>query len=261
MKNIFAIIFSLLIGQSIFGQKTPISYVSIEKVKDSSANPWVIDNRISQITLTSKNEFEFRSFPIPSSCLTWREYKGTWERKNDTLIFSEQYEIVENDARFAFSNKRQNEYYHLEFKTDKKSKLTEKHIEIQFVYDFDSDFKDVKLNMELDNDFSLKIPFNQIPNRKSLASIRFEYFLSNGEKRYGYITENQTVNVKEKELPNYIGITLIEKPKKEIIYRITKALLTENKIKIISKEKSNSDLPDYTEEIEFKEIYENESEK
>ena len=115
--------------------------------------------------------------------------------------------------------------------------------------------------MELNNDFSLKIPFNQIPNRKSLASIRFECFLSNGEKRYGYITENQTVNVKEKELPNYIGITLIEKPKKEIIYRITKALLTENKIKIISKEKSNSDLPDYTEEIEFKEIYENESEK
>jgi hypothetical protein len=261
MKNIFTIIILLIIGQSSFGQKTPISYVSNEKVKDSSSNPWNIDNRISQITLTSKTEFEFRSFPIPSSCLTWREYNGTWERKNDTLIFSDQYEVVENDARFTFSNKSQNEYYHLEFGTDKKSKLSDKHIEIQFVYDFDADFKDVKLNMELDNDFNLKIPFNQVPNRKSLASIRFEYFLSNGEKRYGYITENQTVNIKEKELLNYIGITLIEKPKKEIIYRITKAILIDNKIKIISKEKNESDLPDYTEEIEFKEVYENESEK
>ncbi|TDU33696.1 hypothetical protein BXY82_3153 [Gelidibacter sediminis] len=259
MKNIFAIIFSLLIGQFVFGQKTPISYVNNERVNDSSVNPWVIDNRISEITLTSKNEFEFRSFPIPSSCLTWREHKGTWERKNDTLIFSEQYEIVESDARFTFSNKNKNEYYHLEFGTDKKSKLSDKHIEIKFVYDFDSDFKDVKLKMELENDFSLKIPYNQIPNRKNLASIRFEYFLPNGEKRNGYITENQTVNVKEKDLPNYIGITLIEKPKKEIIYRITKAILIDNKIKIISKEKSKTNLPDYTEDIEFKEIYENES--
>ena len=230
--------------------------MSNEKDSLANANPWFIDNRISQITLTSKTEFEFRSFPIPSSCLTWREHKGTWERKNDTLIFCEQYEVVESDARFTFSNKTQNEYYHLEFRTDKKSKLTDKHIEIEFVYDFDADFKDIKLNMELNNDFSLKIPFNQIPNRKSLASIRFEYFLSNGEKRDGYITENQTVNVKEKELPNHIGITLIEKPKREIIYRITKAVLIENKLKIISKEKSKTDLPDYTEEIEFKKAYE-----
>jgi hypothetical protein len=255
MKNIFAIIITILIGHSVFGQKTPISFVNNERVKDSSSIGIDWDERISEITLKSQTEFEFRSFPIPTSCLTWREYNGTWEGKNDTIIFSDQYEVVESDARFTFSTKNQNKHYQLEFRTDKNSKLSDKNIEIQFVYDYDADLKDVKRKMELDNNFSLKIPFSEIPNRKKLASIRYEYFLPNGEKRYGYITENQTVNTKESDLPNQIGITFVEKPKKEIIYRITKAILIDDKIKITSREKNKSDLPDYTGEIEFKEIY------
>lgn len=257
MKNNFAILISLLIGYSVFGQKTPISFVNNERAKDTIrdfVSHW--DERISEITLTSKTEFEFRSFPSWSSCLTWREYYGTWERKNDTLIFSDQYEVVENDARFIFSNKNQNKHYQLEFRTDKNSKLSEKNIKIQFVYDYDADLKDVKREMKLDNNFSLKILFSDIPNRKKLASIRYEYFLPNGEKRYGYIIENQTVNEKESDLPNQIGIILVEKPKKEIIYRVTKAILLDDKLKIISKEKNKSDLPDYTGEIEFKDFYE-----
>ncbi|WP_272023422.1 hypothetical protein [Olleya namhaensis] len=255
MKNIFAIIISLLIGHSAFGQKTPISFVNNERIKDSSSIGIDWDERISEITLKSKTEFEFRSFPMPSSCLTWREYNGTWEKRNDTLIFSDQYEVVENDARFIFSTKNQNKHYQLEFRTDKNSKLSEKNIEIQLVYDYDADLKDVKRKMELENNFSLKIPFSDIPNRKQLASIRYEYFLPNGEKRYGYITENQTVNKKESDLPNQIGIILVENPKKEIIYRVTKAILKDDEIKIISKEKNKSDLPDYTGEIKFKEFY------
>jgi len=256
MKNIFAILILLIIGHSAFGQKTPISYVNYERNKESNVNTfrdW--DDRICEITLKSETEFVFWSRPSATSCLTWREYNGTWERKNDTIIFSDKYEVMESDAQFKFSNKRQNKYYRLEFKTDKGSELTKKNIEIQFVYDFDSDLDNIELNMELENDFSLKIPFKDIPNRKRVASIRYEYFLLNGEKRYGYITESGTVNVKEKDLPNFIAVIFIEQPKKEIIYRITKAILIDDKIKIISKNKIKSDLPDYTGEIEFKEVY------
>lgn len=245
-----------MIGHSVFGQKTPISYVNYEKDNESTESPFLDwDERICEITLKSKTEFVFWSRPSYSSCLTWREYNGTWEKKNDTLIFSDQYEVMESDARFTFSNESKNKFYQLEFKRDKGNVLSEKNIEIQFVYDYDADLKDRKLNMELNIDFSLKIPFKDIPNHKKLASIRYEYYLANGEKRYGYITENQTVNKKESELPNRIEITFVEKPKKEIIYRITKAILIDDKIKIVSKEKNKSDLPDFTGKIEFKEIY------
>ena len=58
MKNIFAIIISLTIGQSSFGQKTPISYVNYEKDNDSIENPLIDwDDRISEITLETKKKF------------------------------------------------------------------------------------------------------------------------------------------------------------------------------------------------------------
>jgi hypothetical protein len=257
MKNIFAIIISLTIGQSSFGQKTPISYVNYEKDNDSIENPLIDwDDRISEITLETKKKFVFWSRPSAISCSTWREYNGTWKRKNDTIIFSDQYEISESDARFDFSNRKDENNYLLKFKTDQNSILSDKKIEIQFVYDYDADIDDIELKMELENDFSLRIPFKTIPNRKKLASIRYEYFLPNGEKRFGYISESNTVNVKEKELPNSVIITFVEKPKTETIYRKTKAIFEDDKIRIISKNKTKSDLPDYVGEIKFKEIYE-----
>lgn len=244
-----------MIGYSVFGQETPISYVNNERAKDSSAMGIDWDERISEITLKSQTEFEFRSFPMTSSCLTWREYSGTWEKKNDTIIFSDNYELIENDTRLKFVNKSNENYYTLNFKTDKNSLLTNKNIVIELVYDFDSGLKDKKMNMELDNEYSLTIPFNNIPDRKKLASFRYEYELRNGDKRYGYITESDTVNVKENDLQNYVEITIVEIPKKEIVYRTTKAIIIADKLKIVSTEKTESDLTDFTEKIKFKENY------
>ncbi len=255
MKNIFAIIISLMIGHSVFGQKAPKSYVNNERAKDSSAIGIDWDERISEITLTSQTEFEFRSFPMTSSCLTWREYNGTWKRKNDTLIFSDQYDIIENDTRLKFSSNANENNYLLKFNTDRSSILGNKSIIIELVYDFESGLKSTKLNLELDNKISLKIPFENIPNREELASFRYEYELTNGDKRYGYITENNTVNVKEKKLPNFIEVTIVENPKKETIYRTTKAIIDEKKLKIISIERTESDLPDHIKNIAFKESY------
>ena len=256
MKNIFAIMILLLIGQSSFGQKTPISFVNYEKDKDSTENSlfdW--DDRISEITLETEKKFVFWSRPS-ISCFSWREYHGTWKRKNDTIIFSDQYEVSESDARFDFSNRINEKNYLIKFMTDQNTFLTNNKIEIQFVYDFDANIDDIELNMKLKDNNSLKIPFKSIPNRRKLASIRYEYFLPNGEKRFGYITESNTVNVKEKKLPNTVVVTFVEQPKKEIIYRTTKAVLENDKIRIISKFKTKSDLPDYVGEIKFKEVYE-----
>jgi hypothetical protein len=123
------------------------------------------------------------------------------------------------------------------------------------VYDIETDIENITINMELENDFSLEIPFKNIPNQKKLASIRFDYYLPNGEKRYGYITENQFINYKESEIPNQIEIKFIEKPKEELINRVTKATLIDDRIKIISTQMNKSDLPDYMTKIEFKDVY------
>ncbi|CAM1361733.1 conserved hypothetical protein [Tenacibaculum litopenaei] len=256
MKNIFAIIISLLIGYPVFGQNTPISFVNNERAKDTIGDfvlDW--DERISEITLTSKTEFEFRSFPSRSSCLTWREYYGTWERKNDTLVFSDQYELIENDTRLKFVNKPSNNYYTLNFKTDKSSDLRNKEIVIELVYDYDSGLKSKKLDLELNDENFLIIPFNKIPDRNQLASFCYEYLLTDGDKRYGYITKSNTVNVKENELPNFAEITIIEVPKKEIVYRTTKAIVKADKLKIVSTEKTTSNLTDYNQNLAFKEDY------
>ncbi len=144
----------------------------------------------------------------------------------------------------------------LKFKTDENSKLKNKSIKIQFVYDFDSELNDKKIDTVLDKKSILKIPYQNIPHLDKLASIRFEYIFDNGEKRYGYITENQTINRRTKELPNQITITLIENPKKEIVYRITKALYFDNKLKIISTEKTDSIFDIYFDRLTFKDSYE-----
>jgi len=141
-------------------------------------------------------------------------------------------------------------------KTDKNSSLKDKHIEIQYIYDFDSKLEDIKLKMELTDDFSLQIPFKDIPNHNLMASIRFKYILPNGEERYNYITESRFANKKEKDLPNVIAVTFVEQPKTEVVYRVTKGVLEDDKIKIVSTEKSKTDLFDYTKKIEFKAIYE-----
>jgi len=231
-----------------------------DRVKNSENLFAQMDGRINRITLKTENEFVFYVKPLLISCSTWRKYNGNWVIQNDTIIFSDQYEVIENSARFEFSNNKK-KFYHLKFQTDKNSKLTEKNIEIQLIYDFDSTLDYISLNLELENDSSIKIPFKDIPNREKLASIRYKYFLPNGEKRYGYITESRTANVKVKNLQNFITVILIEQPKKETIFRTTKATLINDEIKIISTDKTNSLLPDYTEELYFKDVYQKENTK
>ncbi|MBL87861.1 MAG: hypothetical protein CMO82_14555 [Winogradskyella sp.] len=259
MKSIFAILFSLLLVQYIFGQKTPVSYVNDSRIGNNQG--WVIDNKISEITLKTDSEFEFWSRQVINSCLTWREYNGIWERKNDTIFFYDQYEVKASDSHFSFSTNNQNEFFQLEFKTDKGSDLTNKNINIAFLFDLgEEDWEIEEFEMILEDDFSLKIPFKNIPNINKLATIRFIYYLGNGEKRFGFISADETPTEKEKELPNMIEVTLIEQPEKEIVKRITKGIFIDDEIKIISTQKNKTKLKDETPELIFKEFYKKETE-
>jgi hypothetical protein len=257
MKNIFATLILLIIGQSIFGQNYPISYVNYKEIKETQFD-W--DYRISEITLTNENEFEFWSRP-DISCFTWREYNGTWERKSDTIVFTDKYLLENPDIEFTSHTDQKIKSYIFNYKYDNNQKIEGREIEIIFVYDFDSKLKDVTKTYKIGTDYSIDIPFEEIESREELSSFKIVLNPNTSWKIWNYFTINEFVNKKGKDLPNIIDITFISKPKKEIISRITKAILIDEKIKIISKEKNKSDIPDYTEEIEFKEIYKKQNSK
>ena len=259
--KIFHIILLFITLNSLFGQIAPATYANYQRINDSIDTAWDIDERISEIEFISKSKYEFRSYPIYSSCLTWRTYAGTWERINNTIFFYDQYEVNANDAQFSFLTDIQREFYHLKFKTDTGTGLTNKNINISFVYDLESDWNFDEYKMTLDDDFSLKIPFKSIPNVNKLASIRYLYYLENGERRFGFISADETLTEKENDLPNIIEVTLIEQPKKEIVKRITKATIVNEKIKIISTQKNKINLPDETPKLMFKEFYKKELKK
>lgn len=110
--------------------------------------------------------------------------------------------------------------------------------------------------MYIDQNNTIEILFKEIPNHKKLASIRIEYFLNSKEKRCGYITESEVVNVKEKDIPNIVEIEIIEKLIKETIYRTTIGKLDGQTLEIISSTKTSTSLHDYVKEIEFEKFYE-----
>lgn len=68
------------------------------------------------------------------------------------------------------------------------------------------------------------------------------------------MTESQSINRKEKNIPKLIEVELIENPKKETVYR-TKAIVENNILKIVATAKTKIFLPDHIREILFEESY------
>ncbi len=98
MKNQLIFLIVLFIPFYGLAQKAPATFVNYERIP-TDIPLFDYDERISSIHLTSDNEFEFWSRPMVS-CLTWHEYKGTWTKNNDTILFYDQYEVQENDSKF-----------------------------------------------------------------------------------------------------------------------------------------------------------------
>jgi len=252
--NLKAIIL-ILFTQFLFAQEKPVVYANEAKAYYNENYSWD-SNEFSFCDLTISPDSTFSFYCRPNiSCWTWQEIKGNWKKENNIYTFLSQYEVSENDIRFTF-DKNLTEKYLLKFRSDKKSELKNRSVKIEYIYDYDAEIDEVEKTMSFDSNNSIEIPFKEIPNHKKLASIRIEYYLSESEKRYGYITEGKTVNEKEKDIPNIVEIEFVEKPLKEIVYRTTIGKLEGEKLEIISNEKTKTSLPEYLGEISFEKYYE-----
>ncbi len=247
-------------GQTIYGQTRAIifrnnlnAYYSEARPKDTLSGFRFFEPKINEITLNPEATFEFWSRPNVS-CFTWQSYKGTWKKNNDTLIFSDNYQVDENDTKATYKRDSKQEFA-ITFKTDKGSILKNKSIKIQYEYDYDAHIDSPEKVFTLDANNSVVITYKDIPNLDKLAAIRIEYLLNYTEKRYNYLTENKTSNRKEGDVPNIIEVEFVERPKKEIVYRIIRAVVKNDTLRIISMSKTKTIMPDYYRDIEFEDSY------
>ena len=209
--------------------------------------------KINEITLNQDETFEFWSRPN-ISCFTWHSYKGTWKKDKDTITFNNNYQVDELDTKAIYKNGIKKEFV-IFFKTDKSLDLKNRNVKVQYWYDFDAHLENPEKTFTLSPDNSVIIPFADIPNLDKLASIRVEYLLNFKEKRFGFLTENKTANVKQLDVPNIINVEFVEKPKKEIVYRTIKTIVQNDTLRIVSSSKTKTILPDYFRDIEFEDSY------
>ncbi|MCL9805757.1 hypothetical protein NAT51_12470 [Flavobacterium amniphilum] len=251
----FKILLSILFTQFLIAQNKPVVYENDSNAYyNKDRNKLSYETTFCDLTLSPDSTFSFYHRPH-ISCFTWKEVKGKWKKKDNIYTFSSQYDVFENDTRKIF-RKDSSEKYQLKFSTDKKSELKNRTIKVGYIYDFDSNLKNMETTMEFNQYDNIEIPFKEIPNHDKLASIRIDYQLSASEKRNTYITENRIVNKKEREIPNIVTIEFVEEPKKETVYRTTIGRLADETLEIISFEKTKTSLPEYLEEIGFERYYE-----
>ncbi|MBS0646420.1 MAG: hypothetical protein JSR97_07485 [Verrucomicrobia bacterium] len=268
MTKLFQLIATILLfiitsGQTSYGQNKAIifsndlnAYYNQTRPKDTItglAGFRFFEPKINEITLNPDATFELWSRPNVS-CFTWHSYKGTWKSDKDTLIFSDHYQVEENDTKAIYKRGSMQEFL-ITFKTDKGSVLKNKSIKIQYEYDYDAHLDKLEKTFSLNADNSIIIPYKDVPNLNKLAAIRIEYLLNYTEKRYNYLTENKTVNIKQGDVPNIIDVEFLENPKKEIVYRTIKAVVQKDILRIVSISKTKTILPDYYRDIEFENSY------
>jgi hypothetical protein len=268
MTNPFIFISTLVliltsVGQTSYGQTKVITFSNDSNAYYNKTIP--IDTikglkgfrlfapKINEITLNPDATFEFWSRPNVS-CFTWHSFKGTWEKKNDTLLFYDNYQIVENDTKASYKRDSKKEFI-LTFKTDKGSILKNKRIMIEYEYDYEAHIESPEKIFTIDKNNSVIIAYKDIPNFDKLAAIRIEYHLNFTEKRYKYLTENKIANVRQGDIPNIIEVEFVERPKKEIVQRTIKSIVQKDTLRIISSSKSRTLLPDYFRNIEFEDSY------
>lgn len=252
MRVLIIIVF-FLFAQHLNAQKMSLTYTNygtpVVLGKDT-----IRSNKIQEIIIHPDSTFEFWSVPFPSSCFTWHTYKGTWGVENDTLVFLDHYEVMENDVQASYQ-KNTTTAFLISFKTDKNSALTTRKIKVQFIYDFKENLADVDSVFELSERNTLTIPFTGIPYFNQLASLKIEYQLNDKDIRSGYLTTNKTINLRHDGIPNIINVRFIEVPRKEVVYRTFKGVFKGNSIIIVSSNKTRSSLPEYWQDIEFESSY------
>ncbi|MFT3920851.1 hypothetical protein [Cloacibacterium sp.] len=208
---------------------------------------------INEIYINSDNTFEMWMRPH-NSCFTWQEFKGTWKKTSDSITFSNHYEVKEADS-YEILKKNNSDKFTILFKNDSKKIIANQSIYITYEYDFDS-----KINPDNSYEFTtnkngiIEIPINKIPNFDKVASLKYK-FQYKQRKIDSYITESDFVNKKAKEIPKDIVVVLIENPKKETVVRTVKTILKDNKLYILSSNKTKTNIKDFHNEWKFEKLY------
>ncbi len=264
-KWLLLAIFLIFFGRILYAQNKIVSYRNLrnsyedkDSLKTIKAGPlkglsFFGETRVNEITLNTDSTFNFWSRPN-FSCFTWGEYKGTWKRSKDTVLFYNNYGVIQNDVSVTY-NRDKEHMYHISFFTDKNSELKNKKIKVGYMYDYDSHLEGAKKLFYLNANNEIRIPFTEISNHNKLSAITIEYMLNGTNKRYGCLTQNRISNIRSGKLPNLIKVTFVENLEKQIVYRTIKGLLRNNTLEIVSTIKSKITLPDYYPEIMFEKIY------
>ena len=253
MRLLFVIFLTLSL-LAAHGQSKHITYSNdLNSYENKLNKDAFFEAKINEITLNTDSTFEFWSRPN-ISCFTWHQYKGTWKKVKDTILFHDNYEVIETDMRATYKKDNKPRYI-INFLTDKNSELKNKAIRIQYTYDFNAHLEDIEKTFYINANNVVEIPFDNIPNINYMAAFRLEYLLNDKAKRYGYLTENKFANLRNGDLPNVIRVVLIENPKIEIVYRTIKGFIKNNVLEIVSTFKNKTALPDYNGEIIFEKSY------
>jgi hypothetical protein len=207
---------------------------------------------INQIDLKDST-FVFYNRP-KINCGFWADFSGIYKVQNDTITFLDKYQLVKPDMEFTSNTDRKIKSYIFNYKYDNEQKLEGREIKIKLVYDFDSKLKDISKTYTINNNHTIEIPFEEIRNHNELTSFGIVLNPNTSRIIWSYFSVSEFVNEKEKDLPNIIDITFISKPKKEEVTRITKGIINENEILILSS-RSKSSLEDNSDLISFKRIY------
>ena len=248
LMRLILIISSLLVGQNLFSQGKTSIFQNFGTPSTFGKDTFY-SQKIHEVKLNPNKTFEFSSRPH-ISCFTWYQYKGTWRKEKDTLIFSDQYEVKEEDTKASYKNDSRQAFL-ISFKTDKNSVLRNKKIKVQYVYDYDAHLDEPEMTFDIKADNTIEIPFKNIPNFKKLSAIRIEYELDFKETRYNYMTQNNPLNNKKSDVPNVINVEFVERPKMETVYRTITGVIKKDTLNIVSINKTKTKLLDYNRDIEF----------
>jgi hypothetical protein len=247
MRPLF-IILLFLTWQNSFSQDKTLIFQNFG-TPTSLGKDTFYSQKIHSVTLNPDNTFEFWSRPH-ISCFTWHGYSGTWKIENDTIIFSDQYEVKQEDTKASYKSDTKQSFV-LSFKTDKNSKLGNRRIKVQYVFDYGAHLVEPETIFSIRPDNTIEIPFKDIPNFKLLSAIRIEYKLNGSEAGCYYLTQNNPLNTMETDIPNIINIEFVEQPKTEIVFRTVKGIIKNDTLIIVSINKTKTILPDYYRDLEF----------
>lgn len=193
---------------------------------------------IHQINLLEKNKFEFRNSPS-YMCSGWKEFYGNYEIKNDTILFTEEFELEESDFKITETSSSEN--FVLHFKSKKGDLTSIRNVELSFNYvTYDGltrmDFNQVIKQYKTDINGRIEIPINKIPNHDYLSYIEFSIFIDEKTERSGLYSGSDLpllgVNIMTPKVT--VSINILKNPKKENVTRKTIGILDEETIRILS---------------------------